>query len=99
MLRDPEILILDEATSALDTDTERRVQESIEELLDGRTSIVIAHRAGTVANADHVVVLDGGRVIESGPPARLLSKPGYLASTWGLEAGFRMQSAEDAASD
>lgn len=79
LLRDPEILILDEATSALDTDTERAVQESVEELLRGRTAIVIAHRASTVANVDHVVVLRQGRVVEAGPPERLLAESGYLS--------------------
>lgn len=82
LLRDPEILILDEATSALDADTERHVQESVEELLADRTAIVIAHRASTVAHVDHVVVLREGRVVQAGAPERLLSEGGYLSGMW-----------------
>jgi ABC-type multidrug transport system fused ATPase/permease subunit len=93
LLRDPEILILDEATSALDSATEARVQQSLEELLAGRTSIVIAHRAATVTSADHVIVLRDGTVIESGPPAQLLAAGGYLAGDWG-RAGVRADTAD-----
>lgn len=85
LLRDPEILILDEATSALDRGTEQRVQESIAELLRGRTSIVIAHRAATVAGADRVVVLEAGTVVESGSPDELLARAGYLSEAWEIE--------------
>ena len=76
LLRDAPILILDEATSALDTESERLVQEAIERLMGGRTVLVIAHRLATVRGADRIVVLDGGRVVESGTHAELHAQPG-----------------------
>ncbi len=76
LLRDPPILILDEATSALDTESERLVQEAIARLLEHRTVLVIAHRLATVARADRIVVLDGGRLVEAGDHAKLVSAGG-----------------------
>ncbi|NBB85001.1 MAG: ATP-binding cassette domain-containing protein [Bacteroidetes bacterium] len=73
LLRDPDILILDEATSALDSVSERLVQQSLERLMQGRTVIAIAHRLSTVENADHLVVLEEGRIVEQGPYERLLA--------------------------
>lgn len=78
LLRDPEILILDEATSSLDSISERLVQESLEPLMAGRTVIAIAHRLSTIENADWVVVLEGGRVVEQGPYDALLKQKGHL---------------------
>lgn len=72
ILKNPPILILDEATSALDTESEILVQEAIEHLMTGRTSIVIAHRLSTVQNADRIIVLEGGRIVESGKHRELL---------------------------
>lgn len=66
VLKDPCILILDEATSALDSESERLVQDALEQLMEGRTSIVIAHRLATVRSADKILVIDGGRIVESG---------------------------------
>ena len=66
ILKNPPILILDEATSALDTESEMLVQEAIENLMAGRTSIVIAHRLSTVQHADRILVLEAGRIVESG---------------------------------
>ena len=66
LLRDPQILIFDEATSALDTEAEILVQEAIDRLMSNRTTLVIAHRLSTVRNADKIVVLDGGEIVETG---------------------------------
>jgi ATP-binding cassette, subfamily B, bacterial MsbA len=76
LVRDPQILILDEATSALDNVSERQVQAALDEARQGRTSLVIAHRLTTVRNADLIVVLDGGRVVETGTWSELESRPG-----------------------
>jgi subfamily B ATP-binding cassette protein MsbA len=78
ILKNPPILILDEATSALDTESEILVQEAIERLMAGRTSIVIAHRLSTVQHADRIVVIEGGRIVETGKHAELLKKRGGL---------------------
>jgi ABC-type multidrug transport system fused ATPase/permease subunit len=78
LLRQPEILILDEATSALDSLTESLIQESLAKLALGRTVIVIAHRLSTIVNADKVVVLDGGRIVEQGKYHDLLEQRGKL---------------------
>ncbi len=80
ILKDPPILILDEATSALDVELEAQIQEAIEKLIRGRTTFVIAHRLSTVVNADRIVVLKGGRIIESGRHAELVAAGGYYAS-------------------
>jgi ABC transporter fused permease/ATP-binding protein len=71
ILRDPAILILDEATSSLDSESERLIQDALETLMKGRTSFIIAHRLATVRNADRILVLDGGRIVESGSHAEL----------------------------
>jgi ABC transporter fused permease/ATP-binding protein len=76
ILKDPPILVLDEATSALDSESEHLVQEALERLMQGRTTLVIAHRLSTVQGADRVVVLDGGHVAEEGSHAELLARDG-----------------------
>ncbi|CAK7258091.1 MULTISPECIES: ABC transporter ATP-binding protein [unclassified Shinella] len=73
-LKNPPILILDEATSALDTQTERAIQQSLAELSAGRTTLVIAHRLATIANADRILVVDDGRIVESGSHAELMAR-------------------------
>ncbi|HEX2821436.1 MAG TPA: ABC transporter ATP-binding protein, partial [Streptosporangiaceae bacterium] len=83
LLRDPRVLVLDEATSALDTETERAVQKAFDALARGRTTITIAHRLSTVRNADQIVVLDHGRVIEAGDHADLIAANGRYASLTG----------------
>ncbi|WP_141594318.1 ABC transporter ATP-binding protein [Myxococcus sp. AB056] len=76
VLKDPRLLILDEATSALDAESEHLVKDALERLMKGRTTLIIAHRLSTVANADRVLVLDGGLVIQSGTHASLMSQEG-----------------------
>nr|WP_217918784.1 ABC transporter transmembrane domain-containing protein [Myxococcus sp. AM010] len=76
VLKDPRLLILDEATSALDAESEHLVKDALERLMKGRTTLIIAHRLSTVANADRVLVLDGGVVIQSGTHAALMSQEG-----------------------
>lgn len=79
MVYDPEILVLDEATSSVDTETEELIQSAIKKMMSGRTSIVIAHRLSTIQDADKIVVLDKGEVMESGTHEELLLKEGYYA--------------------
>jgi ATP-binding cassette subfamily B protein len=79
LLRDPRVLVLDEATSALDTETERAVQNAFDALARGRTTITIAHRLSTVRDADQIVVLDHGRIVESGDHGSLLASDGRYA--------------------
>ncbi len=80
ILRNPPILVLDEATSALDTQTERAVQEALHRLVEGRTTIAIAHRLSTIRDADQIVVLDHGRVVELGTYDELLALGGRFAA-------------------
>jgi ATP-binding cassette subfamily B multidrug efflux pump len=75
-LADPRILILDEATSSVDTTTEKQIQQAIDHLMQGRTSFIIAHRLSTIVNSDKIVVIDDGRIIESGTHEALLAKKG-----------------------
>jgi ATP-binding cassette, subfamily B, bacterial MsbA len=83
--KDSPVLILDEATSALDSQSERAVQEALEHLLRGRTTIVIAHRLATVEHADLVVVMDQGRIVEQGPPAALKARGGLYAQLHAMQ--------------
>src|SRR5690606_9066293 len=76
VLRNPAILILDEATSALDTESEKLVQEAINNLMKNRTSLVIAHRLSTIKNADVILVLEAGKIIEQGSHAELIQHDG-----------------------
>ena len=82
ILKNPRILLFDEATSALDTRTEQEIQNSLEEVSRGRTTVVIAHRLSTIINADEIVVLDRGRVAERGRHGELLAKGGLYADMW-----------------
>jgi subfamily B ATP-binding cassette protein MsbA len=79
MLKDAPILILDEATSALDTESERHIQAALQELMANRTTLMIAHRLSTIENADRILVMDHGQVVEQGSHADLLAQEGYYA--------------------
>ncbi len=85
VLRNPSILILDEATSSLDTESENLVQEALERLLADRTTFVIAHRLSTIMRADRILVLDGGRIVEAGSHAELLTRSGLYHRLYTLQ--------------
>ena len=91
LLKDPPILILDEATSALDSRTEAAIQETLQSIERGRTSIVIAHRLSTIVDADQIVVLDQGLVAERGTHAQLLRRSGLYAEMWARQQSEREQ--------
>ncbi|HHJ0036195.1 TPA: ATP-binding cassette domain-containing protein, partial [Streptococcus pyogenes] len=82
LLTDPEVLILDEATSNVDTVTESKIQRAMEAIVAGRTSFVIAHRLKTILNADHIIVLKDGKVIEQGNHHELLHQKGFYAELY-----------------
>ena len=84
-LKNPPILILDEATSALDNTTEILIQQSLDELCKGRTTIVVAHRLSTVKNADKIAVISDGRIVEQGKHEELLEKNGKYAELYKLQ--------------
>ncbi|MDS0260766.1 ABC transporter ATP-binding protein/permease [Haloarcula sp. S1CR25-12] len=86
-LKEPEILVLDEATSHVDTETEAIIQRSLRDLATDRTTVAIAHRLSTVKDADTVMVLEGGRVVEQGTHRELLAENGLYANLWRVQAG------------
>ena len=87
LLRQSPVLVLDEATSALDTESERKIQAALDELLKNRTNLVIAHRLSTIENADVILVMDQGRIVERGNHAALLAQNGYYASLYKMQFG------------
>jgi ATP-binding cassette, subfamily B, bacterial len=87
LVRDAPILLLDEATSALDAENERLVQRALDDAMEGRTTLVIAHRLATVLKADRIVVMDQGRVVEQGTHAELSARGGLYARLASLQFG------------
>lgn len=87
ILKDAPILVLDEATSALDSEVEAAIQEQLDTIMEGKTVITIAHRLSTISRMDRLVVVDRGRIIESGPHAQLLANNGLYAKLWARQSG------------
>ena len=87
VLKDPPILVLDEATSAVDNETEAAIQRSMRHIAQGRTTVVIAHRLSTIVDADQIIVLESGRIIERGNHEQLLSLHGTYADLWQVQTG------------
>ena len=82
MIRDPDILILDEATSSVDTRTEAIIQTAMDKMMNGRTSFIIAHRLSTIQNADLILVMRDGSIVEQGTHEQLLNQNGFYASLY-----------------
>jgi ATP-binding cassette subfamily B protein len=87
ILQDPAIILLDEATASVDTETEYLIQRSLDRLTAERTTLAIAHRLSTIKNADTILVLEDGRVVERGNHDELLAADGLYANLWGVQAG------------
>ena len=86
ILKNPPILILDEATAALDTESERAVQEALERLMSNRTTIAIAHRLSTIKDADEIIVIDDGHIVERGKHDDLIALNGYYRKLHDMQA-------------
>jgi ATP-binding cassette subfamily B protein len=87
ILENPSLLILDEATSALDANTERAVCQNLQSVFVDKTVFFVTHRLATVLNADRVIVLDGGKVVENGPPRDLIHANGIFSALWRQQSG------------
>ncbi len=87
VLKDPDILVLDEATSDVDTETEMLIQRSIDDLTEDRTTFAIAHRLSTIKDADQILVLEDGSIVERGTHEQLLENGGLYSHLWGVQAG------------
>jgi ATP-binding cassette subfamily B protein len=97
LLKNPAILIFDEATSALDSASEKAIQAELDRIAVGRTTLMIAHRLSTVMDADEIIVLDQGRIVERGTHSALLSTGGHYARMWALQQQAPDDEAEAAA--
>jgi len=87
ILQDPAIILLDEATASVDTETEYLIQRSLDRLTAERTTLAIAHRLSTIKDADTILVMEDGRIVERGDHAELLAADGLYANLWGVQAG------------
>jgi subfamily B ATP-binding cassette protein MsbA len=85
LLKDAPVLILDEATSALDTESERNIQDALQQLIENRTTLIIAHRLSTIESADRIIVLEDGTIVESGAHAQLLAADGFYAALYRMQ--------------
>jgi ATP-binding cassette, subfamily B, heavy metal transporter len=94
ILKDPAIIIFDEATSALDSKSEKAIQAELKKLSENRTTLTIAHRLSTIVDADEILVLERGRIIERGPHRALLAKNGAYARMWALQQQEEWDAAE-----
>ncbi|MBP6748539.1 MAG: ABC transporter ATP-binding protein/permease [Xanthomonadaceae bacterium] len=97
LLKNPAILIFDEATSALDSKSEQAIQAELDRIAQGRTTVVIAHRLSTVMNADEILVMDQGEIVERGRHAELLARDGHYAAMWRLQQQERSEAAIEGA--
>jgi ATP-binding cassette subfamily B protein len=95
LLKDPSILILDDATSSVDTETEIEIREALNRLMEGRTTFIIAHRIGSVMNADQILVLDKGRIVQRGSHQELLAQPGFYRRIYDLQARIESELEEE----
>ena len=95
MLKDPRILIFDEATSALDSKSEKAIQAELRRIAQNRTTLTIAHRLSTIVDADEILVLDHGRIVERGTHAALLAHDGVYARMWRLQQTEQRDGAAD----
>jgi ABC-type transport system involved in Fe-S cluster assembly fused permease/ATPase subunit len=87
ILADKKILVLDEATSSLDSKTEHEIQQDLKKLMEGRTTIIIAHRLSTIMNADEIIVLERGKIVQKGRHLELIRKSGTYKELWNLQKG------------
>ena len=97
LLRDPRILILDDATSSVDMETEAAIREALGRLMEGRTTFIIAHRIQSVVNADQILVLEGGKVVQQGTHEELVEQPGFYRDIYDLQARIETELAEELA--